>query len=78
MFLNVKICFLEGFRLNLYFNYSQFHKNLPKSSLQLHWISVKFYEMDDIKSVGFRPFWIYWYAYKKNYKKNIYLFFCAR
>ena len=23
---------------------SQFHKTLPKSSLQMHWISVRFYE----------------------------------
>ena len=27
--------------------YSQFHKTLPKSSLQLHWISVRLYEMGD-------------------------------
>ena len=26
-------------------NYSRFHKTSPKSSLQLHWISVRFYEM---------------------------------
>ena len=29
-------------------DYSQFHKTLPKSSLQMHWISVRFYEMGDI------------------------------
>ena len=29
------------------FNYSPFHKTLPKSSLQIHWISVKLYEMGD-------------------------------
>ena len=28
--------------------YSLFHKPLPKSSLQIHWISVRFYEMGDI------------------------------
>ena len=28
--------------------YSPFHKTLPKSSLQMHWISVRFYEMRDI------------------------------
>ena len=30
--------------------YSQFHKTLPKSSLlvQMHWISVRFYEMGDM------------------------------
>ena len=28
--------------------YIQYHKTLPKSSLQLHWISVRFYEMGDI------------------------------
>ena len=27
--------------------YSQFHKTLPKSSLGMHWISVRFYEMGD-------------------------------
>ena len=29
--------------------YSQFHKTLPKSLLQMHWISVRFYEMCNIK-----------------------------
>ena len=29
------------------FNYSPFHKTFPKSSLQIHWISVKLYEMGD-------------------------------
>ena len=28
-------------------NYSQFHKTLPKSSLQKHWIWGRFYEMGD-------------------------------
>ena len=28
-------------------NYSQFHKTLPTSRLQMHWISVRFYEMGD-------------------------------
>ena len=27
--------------------YSQFHKTLPNCSLQMHWIPVRFYEMDD-------------------------------
>ena len=27
--------------------YSLFHKTLPKSSLLMHWISVRFYEMGD-------------------------------
>ena len=27
--------------------YSQFHKTLLKSSLWMHWISVRFYEMGD-------------------------------
>ena len=31
----------------LYIIYSQFHKTLPKSSLQMHWISVRFYGMGD-------------------------------
>ena len=30
-------------------NYSQFHKTLVISSLQMHWISVRFYEMGDRK-----------------------------
>ena len=34
--------------LNIYVKYSQFHKTLPKSRLQMQWISVKFYEMGDI------------------------------
>ena len=28
--------------------YSPFHKTMPRSSLQIHWISVRFYEMDGI------------------------------
>ena len=31
------------------FTYSPFHKTLPRSSLQMHLISVRFYEMGDIK-----------------------------
>ena len=27
--------------------YSQFQKTLPRSSLQMHWISLRFYEMGD-------------------------------
>ena len=27
--------------------YSLFHKFLPKCILQMHWVSVRFYEMDD-------------------------------
>ena len=27
--------------------YRPFQKTLPKSSLQMHWISVRFYEMGD-------------------------------
>ena len=27
--------------------YSPFHKTLPKSSLKMNWISVRFYEMGD-------------------------------
>ena len=30
-------------------SYSEFHKTLPKSSLQMHWISVRFYEMGDTR-----------------------------
>ena len=32
----------------IYLKYSQFHKTLPRSSLQIHWISERFYEMGDI------------------------------
>ena len=35
--------------VGLFFKYSPFHKNLPRSSLQMHWISVRFYEMGDIQ-----------------------------
>ena len=43
---------VKGKKIILYFNiivYSPFHKTLPKSSLQMHWNSVRFYEM------SFRP-----------------------
>jgi len=36
--------------------YSQSHKTLPKSSLQMHWISVRFYEMGDIVNINYYPF----------------------
>ena len=31
------------------FSYSRFHKTFLKSSLQMHWIKVRFYEMGDTK-----------------------------
>ena len=31
------------------FLYSPFHRTLPKSSLQIHWISARFYEMVDLQ-----------------------------
>ena len=39
--------------LNYYFLfvYRPFHKTLPKSSVQMHWISVRFYEMDDTQYI---------------------------
>ena len=33
------------------FTYSPFHKTLPKCSLLVHWISVRFYEMGDTLNV---------------------------
>ena len=37
---------------NSYFSmYSPFHKTLPKSNLQKHWLSARFYEMGDIQIV---------------------------
>ena len=38
------------------FGYSQFYKTLQNSRLQMHWISVRFYEMVDISSG--RNYWI--------------------
>ena len=35
------------------FNYSPFHKTLPKCSSQMHWISVRFYEMGDLIKILF-------------------------
>ena len=32
-----------------YSTYRPFHKTLPRSSLQMHWISVRFCEMGDIQ-----------------------------
>ena len=37
--------------VDLAFYYSQFHKTLPRSSLQMHWISVRFYEMGDSRII---------------------------
>ena len=34
---------------NDFFKYSPFHKTLPKSSLRMHWISVRFYEISIFK-----------------------------
>ena len=39
------------------FNYTLFHKTLPKFILQMHWISVIFYEMDDSRCTGFTKKW---------------------
>ena len=39
------LCPNIGLRSTIF--YSPFHKTLPKSSLQIHWISVRFYEMGD-------------------------------
>ena len=39
-------------------NYSLFHKTLPKSSVLMPWISVRFYEMGDIQLRGY--FWEIW------------------
>ena len=33
--------------LKYIFVYSPFHKTLPRTSSQMHWISVRFYEMGD-------------------------------
>ena len=33
--------------------YSLFHKTLPKLILQMHWISVRFYEMGDIHNMQY-------------------------
>ena len=35
------------FILTLTDRYSQFHKTLPRSGKEMHWISVRFYEMGD-------------------------------
>ena len=42
---------LKHFSLYLYkiLKYSLFHKTLSRSSIQINWISVRFYEMGDIK-----------------------------
>ena len=32
-------------------SYSPFHKTSPKSSLKMHWISARFYEMGDISTI---------------------------
>ena len=36
-----------GYNLLSELIYSTFHKTLPRSSLQMQWISVRFYEMGD-------------------------------
>ena len=52
----IKISLAENIKLSIFWRnfclffyapmtYSPFHKTLPKSSLQMHWISVRFYEM---------------------------------
>ena len=49
--------------------YNQFHKTLPKSSLQMHWISVKFYEMGDSCIVEF----VVYSELSLNLDKNVWL-----
>ena len=49
MFINIIICAFNVFI------YILFHKNLPMISiLQMHWISVRFYEMGDITATYMR------------------------
>ena len=50
-FFYFSLAVLKLFNIHIYFQlffYSQFNKTLPKSSLQMHWISERFYEMGDI------------------------------
>ena len=35
------------YTFEIHVSYSQFHKTLPKSNLQMHGISIRFYEMGD-------------------------------
>ena len=41
----VKSCCIFRFKEFIRLIYSQFRKTLPKSGLELHWTSVRFYEM---------------------------------
>ena len=44
-------------KLIVIFRYSQFHKTIPRSSLHIHWISVRFNEMGDMTYSGWRQNW---------------------
>ena len=45
-----------GAERNLFIFYSPFQKSLPKCILQIHWISVRFYEMGEILSFSTSSF----------------------
>ena len=54
-FLLIQVCWRSllycRMRILTVFQYDEqclFHKNLPKSQMQMHWISARFYEIGDI------------------------------
>ena len=56
---------------NRIFAYSQFHKTLQITSSQIHWISVRFYEMGDIIKVeSIRIVFVLWKEFPKQYKNH--------
>ena len=47
--INIEFDFkMTGYQIQKIVKYRQFHKTLQRSSYQMHWISVRFYEMGDI------------------------------
>ena len=56
--------------------YSPSHKTLPRSSIQMHLISVRFYEMgNNINRQALDPFWFYLYIYLYFFLSSIYFSF---
>ena len=55
---------------SLYFNFAYFIKTLPRSSLQTHLISARFYEMGDILTFRFLNNSIFGFYYNELSQKN--------
>ena len=65
-----ELLYFNGFCSSL--NYSQFHKTLPNSSLQMHWTSVRFYKMGDSYTYSWVPLFLFtvYFVIREQYNQS--------